>query len=119
MGRNARKKAVGCPTGALRWDSGFGGRYMDGHPTDDDGREAAQEVHSPPEVGDLARMGINGGRNGCFTSSRDSSHDPVSIEETVRTKAADVRVFLRGIGVIFSPDRLLVEGLEGCEAFSY
>jgi len=86
MGRNAREKAVGCPTGVLRWDSGFGGRYMDGHPTDDDGREAAQEVHSSPEVGDPARVGINGGRNGCFTSSRDSSHDPVSMEETVGTR---------------------------------
>ncbi len=65
-------------------------RYMDGHPTDDDGREAAQEVHSSPEVGDLAGMGVNGKRSGCFTSSRDSSHDPVSMEETVGTRGRRV-----------------------------
>lgn len=33
---------------------------MDGHSTDNDRREAAQEFHSSAEAGDLAGMGING-----------------------------------------------------------
>lgn len=63
---------------------------MDGHPTDDDGREAAQEVHSSPEVRDLARMGINGQWSGCFTAPWDSSHDSVSLEETIGTGSGRV-----------------------------
>jgi putative transposase len=70
--------------------SGIWRRYMDGHPTDDDGREAAQEVHSSAEVGDLAGVGINGQWSGCFTSSRDTSHDLVSLEKTIGTGSGRV-----------------------------
>jgi len=63
---------------------------MDGHPTDDDGREAAQEVHPSTEVGDLAGMGINGQWSGCITSLWDSSYDPVSLEETIGARGCGV-----------------------------
>lgn len=65
-------------------------RYMDGHPTDDDGSEAAQEVHSSTEAGDIAGVGIDRKRSGGFPALWDSSHDPVSLEETIGTGGCGV-----------------------------
>ena len=53
------------------------------HSTDNERRRAAQEVHSSAEAGDFAGLAIYGQRGGCVTATWDSSHDLVSMEETV------------------------------------
>ena len=63
---------------------------MDERPTDNEGRGSAQEVYSPSEAGDLEGVAINGKRSGDFSALWDSSHDPVSMEETIGTGSCGV-----------------------------
>ena len=60
------------------------------HSTDNERRRAAQEVHSSAEAGDFAGLAIYGQRGGCVTATWDSSHDLVSMEETVGTWSSKV-----------------------------
>ena len=56
---------------------------MHEHPTDNDRRKAAQEVHGPSKAGHFEGMGFNGKRGGGIPALWDSSDDPVSLEEAI------------------------------------
>ena len=63
---------------------------MNERPTDNAGRQAAEEVHSPAEAGDLERVGLDRKRGGGFPALWDSSHDPVSLEKKTGTGCGGV-----------------------------
>ncbi len=63
---------------------------MHERPTDNGGRQTAQEVHSQPEAGDPEGMGCLRKWSGGFATPWDSSLDPVSLEEETGTGSCGV-----------------------------
>ncbi|MGA8831382.1 MAG: hypothetical protein WB554_07240, partial [Desulfomonilaceae bacterium] len=63
---------------------------MHERPTDNGGRQTAQEVHSQSEAGDPEGMGFVRKWSGGLATPRDSSLDPVSLEEEIGTGSCGV-----------------------------
>ena len=63
---------------------------MHERPTDNSGRQTAQEVHSQSEAGDSEGMGCLRKRSGGFPTLWDSSANPVSLEEEIGTGSCGV-----------------------------
>ncbi len=63
---------------------------MHERPTNNGGRQAAQEVHSQSEAGDPEGMGFLRKWSGGLATPWDSSLDPVSLEETIGTGGGGV-----------------------------
>jgi transposase InsO family protein len=63
---------------------------MHERPTDNGGRQTAQEVHSQTEAGDPEGMGFVRKWSGGLATPRDSSLDPVSLEEEIGTGSCGV-----------------------------
>ncbi len=63
---------------------------MHERPTDNGGKQTAQEVHSQSEAGDLEGMGCVRKCSGGLATPRYSSLDPVSLEEEIGTGSCGV-----------------------------